>query len=62
MRNAVLVTVVWTLALATSARAQLPGSEEFGLSRRQLVEAIERVEPLITANDASSNTQEELER
>jgi hypothetical protein len=32
---------------AGSGKAQLPGTEEFGLSRKQLVQAIEKVEALI---------------
>jgi len=44
-----VVTVVVMCAAAGSATAQgrLPGTEEFGLSERELVEKIEAVEPLI---------------
>jgi hypothetical protein len=44
-----VVTVVMMFATAGSATAQgrLPGTEEFGLSERELVEKIEAVEPLI---------------
>jgi len=55
MRNA-LATVVTMLVLAGSASAQsgspgkaaLPGTEEFGLSRKELVQAVEKVEALIS--------------
>jgi hypothetical protein len=52
MRKTVLlvVTVLMMLATAGSAPAQnrLPGTEEFGLSKRELVERIEAVETLIS--------------
>ena len=43
------LTVVALLALAGSASAQtaLPGTEEFGMSKKELVQAIEKVETLI---------------
>jgi hypothetical protein len=45
-----VVTVLMMLATAGSAPAQnrLPGTEEFGLSKRELVERIEAVETLIS--------------
>jgi len=53
MRNVVChatLVVVTTLFLAGSAVGQtaLPGTEEFGLTKRQLVESIEKVELLIS--------------
>ena len=49
MRDAV-VTFAAILVLAGSASAQtaLPGTEEFGLSRKELVQAVEKVEALIS--------------
>lgn len=46
----VVVTVLMMLATAGSAPAQnsLPGTEEFGLSKREVVERIEAVETLIS--------------
>jgi hypothetical protein len=43
------VTIAGTFALATSATAQsaLPGTMEFGMSERELVQAVEKTEALI---------------
>jgi len=49
-RSVAVVTLVATLVLAGSARAEAqpgPGQEEFGLTRKQLVQNIEKVEGLI---------------
>ncbi|HXV63553.1 MAG TPA: hypothetical protein VEK15_22820 [Vicinamibacteria bacterium] len=42
------IVLLVTFAASSFALAQVHGTEEFGMSKRQLVEAIERVEPLIS--------------
>ena len=51
VRSLAVVAVVVTLVLSGSAgaEAQSPGQEEFGLTRKQLVQNIEKVEALIAA-------------
>src|SRR5687767_14383473 len=47
VKAAVRVLPVMVLAGSASAQTALPGTEEFGLTSRELVQAVEQVEALI---------------